>query len=126
MRDVDHMTICPINSHLICVSGGASIRLLKVEEYTFKPLDEVKKIPRGRRITCHSWYKKKNIVFATDKSEILMLEETKTGMYEIKHEYHNVFNDDTIDRVWVTAICTFSKGFILGSNNGKFSLWTKK
>ncbi len=26
----------------------------------------------------------------------------------------------------VTAICPFSKGFILGSNNGKFALWTKK
>jgi hypothetical protein len=26
----------------------------------------------------------------------------------------------------VTAICPFSKGFILGSNNGKFCLWTKK
>ena len=38
MKEADQLTICPHNSHLICVSGGSSIKLFKVEEYTFKPL----------------------------------------------------------------------------------------
>lgn len=67
LRDIDRLTICPSNSHLICVSGGTFIKLFKVEEYTFKPLDDIKKIPKGRRITTHAWYKKKMIIAATDK-----------------------------------------------------------
>jgi hypothetical protein len=92
LKDVDCISICPSNSHLICVSGGSSIRLFKVEEYTFKPLDEVKKIPKGRRITTHAWYKKKMIIAATDKCEMLILDEVRPNLFEIKEEYQNVFN----------------------------------
>ena len=74
------------------MSGGSSIKLFKVEEYTFKPLEDIRKIPKGRRITTHAWYKKKMIVAATDKCEILILEETRLNCFEIKQEYQNVFN----------------------------------
>jgi cilia- and flagella-associated protein 57 len=111
---------------MICISGGSWLRLFKVEEYTFKPLEEVRRIPKGRRITAHAWYKKKMIVAATDKCEILILEEARPNAFEIRQEYHNVFNEAKFDRLLPTAICTFSKGFILGSNTGKFCLWTRK
>ena len=67
LKEVDKISVCPYNSHLICVSGGSLIRLFKVEEYTFKPLDEIKKLPKGRRITDHAWYKRKMILVATDR-----------------------------------------------------------
>jgi hypothetical protein len=31
LKDIDQLSICPHNSHLICVSGGSSIKLFKVE-----------------------------------------------------------------------------------------------
>jgi hypothetical protein len=67
LKEIDQLSICPSNSHLICVSGGSWIKLFKVEEYTFKPLEDIKRMPKGRRITSHSWYKKKMIIAATDK-----------------------------------------------------------
>jgi len=66
------------------------------------------------------------IIAATDKCEILILEEGRPNIYEIKQEYHNVFNEPKFDKMVISAICTFSKGFILGSNNGRFCLWTKR
>jgi hypothetical protein len=37
-----------------------------------------------------------------------------------------VFNEPNNDKITISAICPFSKGFILGSSNGKFCLWTRK
>lgn len=37
-----------------------------------------------------------------------------------------MFNEAGQDKIIITAICTFSKGFILGSSHGKFCLWIKK
>jgi hypothetical protein len=30
LKDIDRLTICPSNSHLICVSGGSFLKLFKV------------------------------------------------------------------------------------------------
>lgn len=56
----------------------------------------------------------------------MVIEEGKSGVYEVKQEYQNVFNEVGQDKIIITAICTFSKGFILGSSHGKFCLWIKK
>lgn len=128
LKDVDRLSICPTNSHLICVSGGSSVKLFRVEEYTFKPLEDIKKLPKGRRITTHTWYKRKQIIVATDRCEIMLIEEgVLPNVFEVKQEYHNVFNEPNgPGTMTVSAICTFSKGFILGSSTGKFCLWTRK
>lgn len=33
------------------------------------------------------------ILAATDKCEILIIEEIKNNIYEVRQEYHNVFNE---------------------------------
>jgi hypothetical protein len=57
---------------------------------------------------------------------VLAIEEGLPGQYEVKQEYTNVFNEPNNDKIIITAICPFSRGFILGSRNGKFCLWTRK
>lgn len=57
---------------------------------------------------------------------MLVIDEVRPNLFEIKQEYQNVFNEPTIDRAVVTAMCPFSRGLILGSSNGKFCLWTKR
>lgn len=99
--------------------------MFKVEEYIFKPLEEIKKLPKSRIFTDHKWYQGKCLLLATDKCEILLVAETKPYVYQVKQEYLNVFNESIGDMTFPTVICPFSKGFILGSNNGKFALWTK-
>ena len=126
MKDVDKISISPKNSHLICASGENSIRIFKVEEYAFKPLDEIKKLPRGRKFLGHAWYRQKMILAVTDKCEVLIIEEVKPNYYEVKQEYSNVFSEPNNEKTVITAISTFSKGFILGSNNGRFCLWVRK
>jgi hypothetical protein len=63
---VDRITISPKNSHLICASGGNLVRLFKVEEYAFKPLDDIRKLPKGRKFLTHAWYKGKIVLAVTD------------------------------------------------------------
>lgn len=45
--------------------------------------------------------------------------------YEVKKNYANVFNCNNIEFA-VMEIGILNKGFILGSNQGHFSLWIKK
>ncbi|CAM5999758.1 unnamed protein product [Sphagnum balticum] len=83
-------------------------------------------MPKGRKIMHHVWYKRKMIAVATDKCEVYILEEARPNVFEIRQEYHNAFNETNSDHTMITAMCAFSKGLILGSSNGKFSLWTSK
>jgi len=46
--------------------------------------------------------------------------------FEVKRQFNNVFGLEPNYDVGVSAICVFSKGFILGSTKGHFSLWVKK
>jgi hypothetical protein len=46
--------------------------------------------------------------------------------FEVKRHFNNVFAIDPTNDVGVSSICVFSKGFILGSSKGHFSLWIKK
>lgn len=69
---------------MICVSGKSFIKIYKVEEYAFKPLEDIKKLPKGRNITDHAWYQRKMLLVATDKCEILILSESKPNIYEVK------------------------------------------
>ena len=73
-KDIDRITICPYNSHLVCVSGGNILKVFKIEEYSFKPYDEIRKIPKNRKIVTHCWYKRKMLLASTDRCEILLLE----------------------------------------------------
>ena len=66
------------------------------------------------------------ILAVTDKCEVLIIEEVKPNYYEVKQEYSNVFSEPNSEKTVITAISTFSKGFILGSNNGRFCLWVRK
>jgi hypothetical protein len=50
--------------------------------------------------------------------------------FEVKRHLGNVFTnesigDNSID-LSLSSICVFSKGFIVGSSRGFFSLWMKK
>ena len=66
------------------------------------------------------------VLLVTDRCEVLVIEENKFGFYQVKQEYHNAFNEPSGDKILITALCPFSKGFILGSSNGKFCLWIRK
>jgi hypothetical protein len=49
--------------------------------------------------------------------------------FEVKRHLGNVFAFDgpTMEGdLSLTAICVFSKGFLVGSNKGHFSLWMKR
>lgn len=124
LKEVNRIGICPNQSHLISASGKNFFRLYKVEEYAFKPLDEVKKLPKNRNFTEHTWCEKTKILLGTDRGEIFLVGPIGNS-YEVKREFLNAFNEPSPE-ISVTAICPFSKGFILGSDQGKFALWVKK
>ncbi len=46
--------------------------------------------------------------------------------FEVKRHFNNVFGIEPTNDMGVSSICVFSKGFILGSSKGNFSLWVKK
>lgn len=84
IKDVEQISISNKNSHLICASGANSLKLFKVEEYAFKPLEDIKKLPKNRKFLAHTWYKGKSVLAVTDQCEVLLIEETKPGCYEVK------------------------------------------
>ena len=84
----------------------------------------MKKLPKNRNFTEHAWSEKTKILLGTDRGEVFLIAPVG-NKYEVKREFLNAFNEPTSD-IAITAICAFSRGFILGSDNGKFTLWVKK
>lgn len=49
--------------------------------------------------------------------------------FEVKRHLGNVFTNEPLEvgaELALTAICVFTKGFIVGSSKGMFSLWMKR
>ena len=104
--------------------GSNIFRLYKVEDYSFKPCEDIKKLPKSRNYTVHSWFDKTKILIGTDRGELFMVGPVGTN-YEVKKNYANVFNCSNLD-MGIMEIGVLSKGFILGSSQAHFSLWIKK
>lgn len=60
------------------------MKFFKVEEYAFKPFEDIKKLPKNRKFLTHTWYKNKTVLVVTDQCEVLLIEEVRTGSYEVK------------------------------------------
>jgi hypothetical protein len=84
----------------------------------------VKKLPKNRIFTAHSWFDKTKILLGTERGELFMIGPVGNN-YEVKRNFAHVFSQHIFD-LSVTSIGVFNRGFILGSNKGHFSLWMKK
>lgn len=58
---------------MISCSGKNLFKLYKVEDYSFKSYDDVKKLPKSRNFTVHSWFDKTKILIGTDRGELFMV-----------------------------------------------------
>jgi hypothetical protein len=119
------LAISPTQSHIISVCGRNLFKLFKVEDYSFKPTEEVKKLPKTRNYTVHSWFDKTKILVGTDRGELFIIGPVGNN-YEVKRNFANIFNDPKQTELSITEIAVLNKGFILGSSQGHFSLWVKK
>ena len=84
----------------------------------------MKKLPKNRIFTAHSWFDKTKILLGTEREELFMVGPVG-NTYEVKRNFANVFSQELLE-LRVSAIGVFNRGFILGSNRGHFSLWLKK
>ena len=84
----------------------------------------MKKLPKNRNFTSHSWFDKNKILIGTDRGELFIVGPVGNN-FEVKKNYVNVFNEPQTELA-VSAIAVTSKGFIMGSNRGHFSYWLKK
>lgn len=85
----------------------------------------MKKLPKTRNFTAHGWFDKTKILVGTDRGELFMIGPVGNN-FEVKRHFNNVFALEPGYDAGVSAMYVFSKGFILGSNHGNFSLWVKK
>lgn len=106
------------------VCGKNLFRLYKVEDYSFKTSEDVKKLPKNRNFTIHKWFDKNKILIGTDRGELFIVGPVGNN-FEVKKNYVNVFNQPQLE-LSVSELTVLSKGFILGSNLGHFSFWLKK
>lgn len=67
VEGADSLSICPTQSHLVSVGGKNIFKLFKVEDYSFKPYDEIKNLPKTRNFTTHAWFDKAKILLGTDR-----------------------------------------------------------
>ena len=89
------LAICPSQTHLISVCGINLFKLYKVDDYSFKINDDVKKLPKNRNFTIHRWFDKNKILIGTDRGELYMVGSVGNN-YEVKKNYVNVFNESHV------------------------------
>lgn len=61
------LAINPTQSHIISICGKGFFKLYKVEDYSFKATEDIKKLPKNRNFTIHSWFDKTKILTGTDR-----------------------------------------------------------
>lgn len=90
VEGTDSIAICPTQSHLISCAGRNIFKLFKVEDYSFKAYEEVKKLPKQRNFTAHAWFDKTKIILGTDRGELFMIGPVGNN-FEVKRHLGNVF-----------------------------------
>jgi len=90
VEGAESLSICPTQSHLISCAGKNIFKLFKVEDYSFKAYDEVKKLPKTRNFTAHAWFDKTKILIGTDRGELFMVGPVGNN-FEVKRHFNNVF-----------------------------------
>ena len=67
VKNASSLAISPTQSHMVSVCGFNLFKLYKVEDYSFKPCEDIKKLPKNRNFTVHVWFDKTKILIGTDR-----------------------------------------------------------
>lgn len=93
VEGTDSISISPTQTHLISCAGRNIFKLFKVEDFTFKPYEEVKNLPKQRNFVAHAWFDKTKILIGTDRGELYMVGSVGNN-FEVKKELaRNVFSN---------------------------------
>jgi hypothetical protein len=74
-------------------------------------------INQNQNFTDHAWFDENRLIVSNDKAEIYIIQGVEVKQY-IKNAYREEKNS-------IVAMRAFSRGFIVGSETGKFALWVK-
>lgn len=69
------------------------------------------------------WFDKTKILIGTDRGELFMVGPVGNN-FEVKRHLTNVFGDIGHECA-ITSLYAFTRGFIIASEEGHFSLWLK-
>lgn len=67
--------------------------------------------------TCHTWMPDGRLIICTDQGEIMLLEGTG--------DYKMLLSESPGDGFFIECIITYSKGFIIGGDNGQIMIYEK-
>ncbi|EGR29862.1 WD repeat protein [Ichthyophthirius multifiliis] len=115
---ITKVTISPKDNHQVAISGINCFKILRVQEGSFAYVSEnIKRLPQNQTFTDHIWFDEKKIALSNDKGEIYIIQEN-----EVKQYIESGFQ---IEGLGINCMVAFTKGLIIGSDNGVFALWLK-
>ena len=105
----------------VLVTGNGTFKYYKVSESnSLKNTQNAigkKESHISNNYTCHAWLQDGRLLVCTDQGEIMLLE--SDGSYKM------LISDSPGDGFYIDCITTFSKGFIIGGDNGRIYIYEK-
>ena len=108
-------TFNPYDHNSVVVSGNGIFKYYKIRENQEFVADHTQVNSKDRSLTtaysCHTWMQDTGrLVLCTDNGEIMLLDTTG--------EYMAFVNESPMDNFKIVCIVPFSRGFIIGGENG--------
>jgi len=118
---ITKISINPEDSHLISTSGPNHWKTWRVEERMFKEQVLFSKLSQTQNFTDHCWLDENTIVAVTDIAEVFLAKSNQIIQYiefALGKEAQN-----HLGAAGITCVVGFSKGFVLGSDEGYIAVW---
>ncbi|KAI8916406.1 quinon protein alcohol dehydrogenase-like superfamily [Gorgonomyces haynaldii] len=111
------VSISPLDSTQLCVTGWGIFKLLRYQEGQLKQMPTVKY--ETKNILSHCWTSDDKLILGTEDGKIIVLESTG----EVKWETTFVYKEQR--PMPIQSILSYSKGFIVGGIEGCLSLFER-
>lgn len=121
---ITKLTISPKDNHLITICGNQTFKQFRVQESSMKELMEpINKFDYNQFFTDHCWVDEVKVAVANNKGQIYIVFER-----EIVKTIDVAFPNPDLkspEKPYVKTMLGYSKGLVIGSQNGYFGIWLK-
>jgi WD40 repeat protein len=123
--EVSRITISPKDNHMICTTGPSHWKVWRVEESTFKTFGMFSPLPQNESFTDHDWFDEDTIVTVSSLGQVFIAKSAEP-VKRIEFAFGS-----TADQVLsagssaATTVACFSRGFVIGSDEGVLAFWEK-
>ena len=118
--NITRISMSPKDKHIVCTSGMQHFRLWTIQDNTFKGY-QITGLNETFNFRDHAWLEDDNIAIIDDKGYIYIIDKASSQVIQ----QSNAFNMGEQDHYTPSYLLSYSKGFLVGSDQGVMSLWVR-